>query len=396
MKRRWTISRITPIVVVAVATLVTNTLPAIAGVLARQLGFEPGALGAFGSADQLGMALGALAAISLMRYCSARATVVTGLTLLLAANFGSSFYGSASAIVTLRAGGGFGTGLTVSACYYIFSLEDQERNAAASMLAQTALAFIVITAIPRLTHAFGWSSVFIGLGLLVIPCLLAARSLRPGYKEPNKPNLSRTLAGPASAAIWLGLISSALFNVAVGAFWTYLERIGAAIGVAEESVSNGLSIATVMGLVGSILVLALGEGINGAILVASVVLNILGIAASSIPIPWVYMAAISVFYASLPIYFSAQFSAVMRLGSSSRLAGQFTLSLYFYALGPILGGIIAERYGILAVRWLAATLTAVSAALFWVGFFSSYSPSRRANDGVPDGGPAMPASSERH
>ena len=382
MKRRWTISRITPVVAVAVATLVTNTLPAIAGVLARQLGFGPGALGAFGSADQLGMPLGALAAISLMRYSSPRATVVTGLTLLLAADFATSFYTSVTAIVTLRAVGGFGTGLTVSASYYIFSLEDQERNAAASLLGQTALAFIVITAIPRLTHAFGWSSVFIGLGLLVIPCLLAAPSLRPRYEEANEPDLSRPLATRATA-MCLGLISSALFNVAVGAFWTYLERIGAATGVAEENISNGLSIATVMGLLSSILVLALGERINGAILICSVVLNIIGILASSIPIPWVYITAISVFYASLPIYFSAQFSAVMRLGPSKRLAGQFTLSLYFYALGPILGGIIADRYGVLAVRWLAVALTAASAALLWVGFFSSHSLPRRASNRVP-------------
>lgn len=131
------------------------------------------------------------------------------------------------------------------------------------------------------------------------------------------------------------------------------------------------------------MVLALGERINGAILIASVVLNIIGIAASSIPIPWAYMTAILVFYASLPIYFSVQFSAVMRLGSRKRLAGQFTLSLYFYSLGPILGGIIAERYGVLAVRWLAVALTAVSAALLWLGFFSSYSPLRRASDRVP-------------
>jgi MFS family permease len=95
------------------------------------------------------------------------------------------------------------------------------------------------------------------------------------------------------------------------------------------------------------------------------------------------MIAISVFYASLPIYFSAQFSAVMRLGSSSRLAGQFTLSIYFYALGPILGGLIAEQYGVLAVRWLAVVLTAVSVALLWFGFFSRYSVPRRASHEVP-------------
>ena len=380
MKHSWTISRLTPVAAVAVATLVVNTLPAITSVLARQLGFRAGVLGAFGSADQLGMVCGALVAIRLMRLCSPRTTVVIGLTLLFAANLASSFHGSAAAMVVLRAVGGFGTGLTVSACYYIYSLEDQERNAAASMLGQTTLAFVMITAIPRLVHAFGWRSVFLALALLVIPCLLSTRSLRRSYEDSRAPHLSHARATPATV-IWLGLISSALFNVAVGAFWTYLERIGAATGVAEEVISNGLSIATVMGFLGSALVLVLGERINGAILSAGVVLNIVGIVASSSAIPWIYVAAISVSYASEPIYFSAQFSAVMRLGSSSRLAGQFTLSIYFYALGPILGGLVAEQYGVLAVRWLVVVLTALSAALLWLVFLS---PSQaRASDGVP-------------
>jgi len=85
MKRSSTILRVTPVVVVAVATPVTKTLPAITGVLARQLGFGPVALGAFGSADQLGMVLEALSGVRLMGYASPRATVVTGLTLWLAA-----------------------------------------------------------------------------------------------------------------------------------------------------------------------------------------------------------------------------------------------------------------------------------------------------------------------
>jgi predicted MFS family arabinose efflux permease len=381
MKRRWTIARLAPIVVVAVATLVYNSLPAITGVLARQLRFEPETLGAFGSADLLGMAVGALAAMAMMGNTSPRATGVIGLVLLLAADFGSAISSSATALVPLRALGGVGAGLTVSACYYMYSLEDQQRNAAASVLAQIALAFVVITAIPKLAHALGWRSVFIGLGLLVIPCLLLAREFSGSYRESKALDLSGRQAAPR-VILWLGLISSALFNVAVAAYWTYIERIGAATGIAENTISMGLSISTAMGFLGSVMVIVFGERIHGSIIVASVILNIVGIVVSSSPVSWVYVAAISAYYATLPIYFSAQFAAVMRRASSSRFAAKFTLSTYVGSLGPALGGFAVSQYGVLAVRWLVVAFTVLSAVLLWVGFFSSYAGHPPAGDGL--------------
>jgi hypothetical protein len=241
---------------------------------------------------------------------------------------------------------------------------------------------VVITAIPELVHSLGWRSLFIGLGLLVVPCLFLARRFSAGYTESNAPDLSGSPAAPR-VILWLGLISSGLFNVAVTVFWTYIERIGAVTGIAEDDISRGLSISTAMGFVGSVLVIVLGERTGKGVIVASVILNVIGIIVSSSPLPWIYVTAISVYYATLPIYFAAQFSAVMRLAHSSRLAGQFTLSLYVGALGPALGGLAAHQFGILAVRWLAVVLTAVSAVLLWVGFFSSYGIRPRAEDGVP-------------
>ena len=382
MKRSWPIARLAPIVVVAVATLVYNTLPAFTGVLARQLGFDSAALGAFGSADLLGMAMGALAAIAVMRNTSPRATAVVGLVLLLAADFGSAISGSAAALVPLRALGGIGAGLTVSAGYYMFSLEDQQRNAAASMLAQIAFAVIVITLIPKLVHFWGWRSVFLGLGSLVIPCLLLAREFSPGYEEEAKvPDLPGGPAAP-SVMLWLGLISSALFNIAVAVYWTYIERIGAAAGIPEDMISWGLSISTAMGFLGSVLVIVLGERIHGLMIAASVILNIVGIIVSSSRVPWLYVSGISAYYATLPIYFSAQFSTVMRRAANSRLAAKFTLSIYVGSLGPLLGGFVANQHGVLAVRWLVAVFTAASGVLLWVGFFSSFGVRRPAGDGV--------------
>lgn len=381
MKRPWSIARLAPIVVVAVATLVYNTLPATTGVLARQLGFKPGTLGSFGSADLLGMAVGALAAMAVMRNTSPRATGVIGLALLLAADFGSAISGTAAALVPLRALGGVGAGLTVSAGYYMYSLEDQERNAAASLFAQSALAVIVITAIPKLAHLLGWRSVFIGLGLLVVPCLLLARQFSASYKESKALNVSDTAAA-TPAILWLGLISSAMFNIAVAAFWTYVDGIGTATGISEDDISRGLSISTTMGLLGSVPVVVFGERIKAPIIFACVILNIIGVVVSSSRIPWVYVTAISAYSATLPIYFAVQFGAVMRRAASSRLAAKFTLSIYVGSLGPALGGLVADQYGVPAVRWLVAVSTTLSAVLLWIGFFSSYGVRRYAGDGV--------------
>jgi hypothetical protein len=75
----------------------------------------------------------------------------------------------------------------------------------------------------------------------------------------------------------------------------------------------------------------------------------------------------------------------MRRSSSSRLAAQFTLSVYVGALGPALGGLAVNQYGVLAVRWPVVVLTAVSGVLLWVGFFSPYAAYPCAGDSAgPD------------
>ena len=117
----------TAVLVIAVAYLMVNTLPAVTGVLARHLAIQPHALGAFGTAEIAGNAVGAFLATLVMRQVSPRATVTAGLLLLFAANLGSAAAAWTFALVALRAVGGIGTGLAVSACNYVFSLQNRER-----------------------------------------------------------------------------------------------------------------------------------------------------------------------------------------------------------------------------------------------------------------------------
>jgi predicted MFS family arabinose efflux permease len=361
--------RTAAVMATAVAGLVINTLPAVTGVLARQLRLEPRVLGAFATANYLGFVAGGLLAVAIMRRASPRTMVTLGLVLLLASNLGSAAFGWGTALVALGALSGIGNGFTYGACYYVFSLEDQARNSAASLLGQTATSLVVITAIPAVAHTFGWRAMFVGLGILVVPCFLLVRHFPNGYKEEEAQE-STTAPTATRGILWVGLVSVALFGLGMLGMWTYLERIGAETGIAEQTIARGLSICTVFGLLSSAIVLALGDRVARTIpLVICVILNIIGIAAVGSSNAWVYTIALSAFYFSLPIFLSVQFAAIMRRAPFKRFAVRYQVAANVGSLGPAIGGVVAEQYGFAAVRWFAITLTIVATILLWFGFF---------------------------
>jgi predicted MFS family arabinose efflux permease len=365
--------RTAAVMATAVAGLLLNTLPAVTGVLARQLSLEPRVLGAFASANYLGFVAGGLSAVAIMRRASPRTMVRLGLAFLLASYLGSAAFGWGTALVALGVLGGIGNGFTYSASYYVFSLEDQARNSAASLLGQTASSIVVITAIPVVAHTFGWRAMFVGLGFLVIPCFLLARYFPDGYKEEEA---QEPTAAPAATRgiLWVGLVSVTLFCLGMLGMWTYLERIGAEMGIAEQTIARGLTICTVFGFLSSAIVLALGDRVARTIpLVICAILNIVGTVAVGSSNAWVYTIALSVFYFSLPIFLSAQFAAIMHRAPSKRFAVQYQVATNMGSLGPAIGGLVAEQYGFTAVRWCAITLTVVSATLLWFGFFRTSS-----------------------
>jgi predicted MFS family arabinose efflux permease len=376
MKKTATMMQASAVIVTAVAYLMVNTLPAVTGVLARQLEFQPSTVGAFGTAEIGGAAVGAFLAILLMRQLSPRATVTLGLLLLWAANscYAAIAWSSAAiawsfAVVALRAVGGIGTGLTVSACNYVFSLKNRERSYAASMLGFMALAALVIPLIPPLADHLGWRSVFVGFALLVLPCFALSRLFPNTYEHDPAPESPR---GPAGARlVWLGFASVALFSVGQFALWTYLERIGSAMGLAETTIASSLSVATVFGFLSSAIALAFGQRIlRSGLIIACLVINIAGALGTRSSSPWLYAISISGFYFSLPIYSAVLFGAILRRAGSKCFAAQFTLGLNIGALGPALGGLLAEQYGYGSVAWFEVALVALSGALLWFGFMS--------------------------
>jgi len=58
----------------------------------------------------------------------------------------------------------------------------------------------------------------------------------------------------------------------------------------------------------------------------------------------------------------------MRRAGSKRFAALFTLALSMGAVGPAIGGLLAEQRGYGSVAWFEVSLIALSAALLCLGF----------------------------
>jgi predicted MFS family arabinose efflux permease len=335
-----------------ISLLVLNTLPAFTGLLARSLHYDAGTLGAFASADIFGIALGTLLATPTLRFGSPRRTVMVGLGLLLTADVASALAPSGIILVTLRAIGGLGSGLTLGACFVVFALGERERNFAAYSLGQTGLAIAVMAAIPEIANLFGWRGPFLGLAALVVPVLVLAHNLpaQMTISEDSRPT------GPSQRLVWFGIASVTLFFLGQGSLWTYLERIATASGIAEPMVNRALTACAAFGFVGAMVVLWLGSRVTRtSCVVASVLLNVVSAALVDSPNPWAFGTAISVFYFSLPIFAAGQFGAITRLPNGSAVSVYISTATFGgFALGPLLGAALVERWGYASVQWLDA------------------------------------------
>jgi MFS transporter, DHA1 family, inner membrane transport protein len=357
-------ARIAAIAAAIVAALVMNVLPVITGTLTQYLPTTPSELGAFGSADLVGITGGSWLASRLLKILPLRLLAAAGTMLLLLANIASAWAPSINGLIVLRGLGGIGSGLSLGVCFYVFGLKHNERNLGAYLLGQTALGFLIILIIPILTKKFGWQSAFLALALVTAPIVVLTRWL-PSDKVRSLPKstVSR-LPARISLPIWIAVGGTVAFFMGQGALWTFLERIGTVSGIAETEVVHSLAVCAVFGFLSSGVVLLLGSYISGIVPLAfSVLINLCGVAMATSPHGGVFAAAISIFNFSLPIFATCQFSAITRSDHTGRVAVHMsTASFGGFALGPYLGGLSVERFGYASLQWIDAVMIIVAAA----------------------------------
>lgn len=340
------------------AVAVLNVLPALAGVLALDLGWKEQTIGRFAAADSIGALAGTLLAAALMRRRSLRTLTVAGLAVLAIADVVSGVSHSVAVLLGARLVGSVGGGLVMGISFAVFAATRPERGIALWSIGQLVFGFLAIAALPRMTAALGWQAAFFCLAVLVIPGLFLARYLPGESQMPLVDGSAQTARGAIGLYTWIGIVGVGLFYFGQGEFWPYLEVVGLASGIDQKSVEISLSVSAASAVLGSTLVLLAGRRFGYQLpLLVSFAVTIAAILTIHSPDPVAFRIAIAAFTFAWPVFAAYQFALIATHNPSGRV-GVFVTTANWAGLvaGPLLAGELIGKGAGGSVQWVAMAL----------------------------------------
>jgi predicted MFS family arabinose efflux permease len=336
------------------ALLVVNALPALVTVIASGLKWDDRALGLLASADVAGITLGSLAGVPLVRRARLRTVVMVAVLALVLADVGCGSSEAQALIVAFRFAGGLASGFILAACYAIYSDTHPQRNFAIFSIGQMVSGFIAVTALPLLAARFGWRGGFFAFALFTALAIPLALPLPARAFLKQAPAQRATGTGGSGVAVWLAVAGVVAFVIGEGAVWTFMERMGAAAGIAPRDVNTAVSACTLAGLVGAAVTMVPSSRMGVALpLIASTLLSTAAVAAMRSPIPAVYIAALCAFNFAWLAFSTVQFAVIANADRAGTATVAMSAAWYAgFTIGPYVAGELAVRSGFLAVQCL--------------------------------------------
>jgi predicted MFS family arabinose efflux permease len=239
---------------VAIATFLL--MPTFIEAAVADLGYTEQQAGILSAVVSLGMTMAAVVSTTWIRRSPWRIAAALWLTGLLLANGAALFVHELVAFIVLQGLVGFCGGSLYSLSLTILSDGRRpDRYFAYSVGAQTIYQIGGLVAGPFLIRHGGVNAV---LGLFGALCVLGLLliSFVPVHGRTHAAAAPGT--GLLSLPVLLALAGCFLFYVNIGAYWTYIERIGVAAGIGLGAISNGLAFGTAASMAGVFLAAWLG------------------------------------------------------------------------------------------------------------------------------------------
>ena len=240
--------------VIASAVLLTAAVaailliaPIVVGALITRYAFTPSQAGLTISVELGAMSLAALPALWWLPRWSWSRLLAGALLVMIAGNVACAFATTFATLAGLRFITGLAGGSVMVVCLAVIGMTSQtERNFGWWTIGQLLLGAIGLALLPRILPAIGLPGLYLGLAGLLCACLVASRALPRRSPPANGSADGRRLLAPAL----LGLGAILCLYVALGGVWTYVERIGAAAGLAAERIGDDLTLASLCGIAG--------------------------------------------------------------------------------------------------------------------------------------------------
>lgn len=349
--------------VVGIATFLL--MPQFVEAVVTDLGYTERQAGFLSSAVMIGSTLAAVATSAWIRRTSWRAAAGVALAGLLVADGASMLVHAVAPFIALQGIVGFCGGSLYSLSLTILSDGDRpDRYFAYSIGAQTLYQVFALVAGPYLIHHGGANAMlalFMALGL--------AGVLTIGFVPAHGRDgiATRTPGHLLSRPVVLALAGCFLFYVNIGAYWTYIERIGISAGISLTAISNALAFSAVASMAGVFVATWLGSR-RGFVLPISI--SAVGVVCSvllltgRLHLPAYILSAI-VYGIAWNLSMTYQYSTVNAVDQSRRgVALAPALHWAGGAAGPAVAALVVTSADHSSVLWLVGVSVLLSLACF--------------------------------
>lgn len=249
-----TVARLTPaglasaVAVGIIGALVIFVTPGFLALVAQQTGFDNDQLGYLVAWDinAMGVTIG-LSAFALSRV-PWRMAVAVGLVLMAAGNLLTGLTTSFAAMAAARVVAGSGSGIAVGFAFAALGrARNPDRAFSIYLVAGALFSTLFLYALPEIQGSFSPSTVFAAIAGASLLIILSLKTLPDGSKDEADIFAG---GGALDRRIAFGsLVGVFLLFFAMGAGWSYSERIGIESGVPTGTIASGLSIGTMAGVV---------------------------------------------------------------------------------------------------------------------------------------------------
>ena len=333
-------------------------LPLFVGAMITDLGFSERQTGFIASADSAGFVVGGVLAVYWVPKSNVRRVIGAGIAGMIALNIACALAANGDLMMVLRLLTGFAAG-TVSAGIVacIAGTSNPDRIYGIWMAGQLAYGTVGFLIAPSLFESWGAAAGFLAVATL---CVLAFPLMRwlPARPMAEKPTASRTIGAIDHKPLWLAILALFIFYVGLNVVWAYLERIGDDAGLAAQTIGNSLAVANAAGLVGALVVSALGTSIGriaplsiGLLLTSAAILLLLGGQFEALT----YTIASSVYLAGWCFLVPLMFGAVSDADPNGRFIAMGNAAIGIgLASGAALGGQLITGTGYDPLIWFGA------------------------------------------
>ena len=344
--------------------------PGIVQGFVSRLGLTETRAGYLASAEMFGIAAATVLSAMFSAKVNWRWLCGAALAILAAADFSSAVIHDYSGLVMVRALAGLASGVLISLGYAVVGAgAHPDRNFGLLITFVLTYGALGLWAIPTGLDQIGVPGIMLVLALMA----LGGCALLASFPAALPAAGAERAAAPGERRLGALMLASVLsFFLGQGVIWAYLFLIGTHMGIDEQTVANGLTVAQFAGIAGAFAAVLL------AARVATAALFLLGIALSIAPLYFLSLRLDGIAYGASVIVFNwaANLLTPLLVAMVARLEVRWVqpaaaLQMLGLAVGPAIATILLDASGYSPVLALCGALFAVS---FILGLRPSLTP----------------------